>query len=504
MTNRIRMVRSVWLAVLLLVLEVCSFSGRAAAAPALSVSQASVTVETGRTAQLLIAADALPAGARLAVSGEPGIAWSLRPDGPARWILVIRAEPRLTNEATMTVQLIGPSGERFAAAQVKVTPKPLPAADAMVQASLLLDGGELVEGKDSRGYLAITNKSEQALAVRDIVPLASDEIGMTVGPGPTLVRPRATIVRPITIGVARGGGVPRTGQHLLALDLAITTSLSPDEAKLAGRTAGAGDWSAHLLVSKEIGLSVPGLSDLQGVLQIPTLLLLPGLLAIIAFNAFLEFARPRPAGENPLSRLAIIVSPGLWVAVIMISGAIGGLYALIAQRDILYGFGIRDLVWLWFVSLALGGLAGWWAYCREKKRQKAAAAPRFAPAIAPDAFLREMVSQGEPLKRRARLLSEQFLFDLGPGNAANELWACGAIGMRAASPPDPAVLAAMRSTDPDTTRVPVILDYAAKGILTLSWQPFIAGATRVAAPQIVSTDLFVGVLAQGDILQEVP
>ncbi|WP_160296782.1 hypothetical protein [Sphingomonas sp. ERG5] len=473
----------------------------AVANPTLSVSQPGVTVETGRLTSVLLSVDAMPAKAYLYVDGDPGIAWSLRPAAPSQWVLRVGPKATLTADATLTIQLLDAGNKPIAVTQVKVTPKALPAPDSVAALTLMLDGGGLVEGLKSRAYLVVTNKSEHAIALRRVDPVASDGIVVTIDAASPLIMPRETVVQPMTIEVERGR-VPRTGTHQLAVRATLTTDLTPAEARLARGSIGAPRWEARVVASKEVELTVPGLSELQGILQIPTLLLLPGLLAMIAFTALLDLAKPRPVGENPLSRLTIALSPGVWVIMIMVSAVIDAAYALLAGRDILFGFGLRDLATLWFASLIVGGLVGWRAYCVEIARQRAAAAPRFANGITPSVFLQQMAREGEPIRRRARLLGEQLLFDLGAVDAANQLWACGVIVMRPTATGGSQVLDAVRSAADDAARIVVVVGLVQQGKLTLEWRPFIVGAVRVAEPQIVSTDLFVDVLRDDTILQE--
>lgn len=477
------------------------FPVSASANPTLSVSQPSVTIETGRLTSVLLSVDTLPAKAYLYIDGDPGIAWSLRQAAPSQWVLRVGPTARLTADATLIIQLLGAGNKRIAVTQVKVTPKALPTPESVASLALMLDGGGLVEGLKSRAYLVVTNKSEHAIALRRVDPIASDGIVVTIDAASALIMPRETLVQPMTIEVERGR-VPRTGTHQLAVRATLTTDLSPTEARLARGSIGAPGWEARVVASKEVDLTVPGLSELQGILQIPTLLLLPGLLAIIAFTALLDLAKPRPAGENPLSRLTIALSPGVWVVMIMISAVIDAGYAFAAGRDILYGFGLRDVAALWFVSLIVGGLAGWCAYKMEIARQRAAAAPRFAKGITPSVFLQQMARDGEPLRRRARLLGEQLLFDLGAVDAPNQLWACGVIVMRPTAAGGSQVLDAVRSAVDDAARIVIVVGLVQQGKLSLEWRPFILGAVRVAQPQIVSTDLFVDVLRDDTILQE--
>lgn len=501
MTRRTIWAGSGWAVLMLLAASLWLMPALAAGASMLTVSQGSVTIETGRTAKLLLSTENAPAGGHIVVDAEPGISWSVDPKGAGEWVLSVSPDARLTSDGTLTVRLLSKTNQRLARTLVKVSPKALPAPDAVAQAALLLDGASVAEGTTSGGFLAITNKSERALAVRQIRSLGSNGISVKFDKPPSLILPRQTIVYPFTITVARGR-VPRTGTHQLVLEVSITSTLEQGEAQVAGKAAGAPGWDARILVSKEIELTVPGLSELQGALQIPSLLLLPGILAVIAFSAVLELAKPRPLGENPLSRLSIALSPGLWVLVIIISFVIGAAYVLMTGRNILYGFGIQDIVELWFASLVFGGLAGWRAYHVEKGRQRAAAAPRFAADLSPEEFLRQLSGQGEPLRRKARVEGEQLLFDLGPAAAARELWACGAIAMRAIGPRDDQMMAAIRDDANDALRMAAIVQYAAQGKLELRWAPFFAGGVRIAEPQIVSANLFKGHLRDDVIVQE--
>lgn len=477
------------------------FPVSAMASPKLSVSQPNVTVETGRLTSVLLSVDAMPAKAHLYVDGDPGIVWSLQQEAPARWVLRVGPQATLTADAMLTIQLLDAWKKPIAVTQVKVTPKALPAPDSVAALTLMLDGGGLVEGLKSRAFLIVTNKSEHAIALRRVDPVASDGIVVTIDAVSPLIMPRETMVQPMTIEVERGR-VPRAGTHQLAVRATLTTDLTPAEARFARKSIGEPGWEARVVASKEVQLTVPGLSELQGILQIPTLLLMPGLLAMIAFTALLDLAKPRPPGENPLSRLTIALSPGVWVVMIMVSTVIDVAYALLAGREILYGFGLRDVTVLWFVSLIVGGLAGWRAYCVETARQRAAAAPRFEKGITPLLFLQQMSREGESLRRRARLLGEQLLFDLGAVDATNQLWACGVIVMRPTATGGSQVLDAVRRAADDAARIVVVIGLVQQGKLALEWRPFILGAVRVAEPQIVSTDLFVDLLRDDTILQE--
>lgn len=472
-----------------------------AATPSFTVSRSAVIVETGGTTTLLLDATSVPRKAHVLVDADPGVGWSLRRTGPTQWLMRLGPKASITTDTVLTVQLVDAKGVRVAATNVTLTPKPLPSPDSVAQVALTLDGGGLAEGRSSRVYLTVTNKTEHAIALRRIQRLASTGLVVRVGAMPSPVMPRETKVLPLTIDVGRG--VPRAGTHLLGIAATLTTDLTPRELRVVGAAAGAPGWTAQILATKEVELTVPGISELQGVLQIPTLLLLPGLLAIIAFAAILDLAKPRPVGENPFGRLTIALSPGLWVVMITISAGVGFAYVLLTGRDILYGFGIRDVVWLWFASLILGSLVGCWAFCRERRRQLTAAAPRFTKTISPPTFLAQLVREGETLRRQARYDGEQALFDLGPGATADEVWACGAIAIRPAGAFEAQVFADIRDAANDALRVAAVERFLGAGKVTLEWRPFIFGGERIAEPQIVSPDLFKGLIREDDILREV-
>ncbi|MDB5577716.1 MAG: hypothetical protein JWR80_2892 [Bradyrhizobium sp.] len=474
------------------------------AAPAspseLTLSQSSVTIETGSSTSVLISVRDPSHGTHLRFDGDPGIKAAIKAQGAGHWLVSLSTDARLTSEGLLTIELRDRANKTVAITQLKVVAKARPLAETFVQAAILLDGDTLVEGPKLQGFLTITNRGEQALSIGQLRPVAPKEICLDLGPAPGLIMPRQTIVRPFTVSVLDDTASP-PGKHMIGVAIPVTSDLNADEARRATNAIGPRGWSGEVVATKDLTLTVPGVSALEGVLQIPSLLLLPGLLAVASFSAILNAAKPRVIGEDPLSRLAILLSPGLWIVMILISGAIGLLYVLISGRNILYAYALRDLVWLSFPAIVIGGLVGWGAYAREKRRQANAAAPRFAAGLSPIALLGQLTKEGTPWRLPAKLVDTSQLFALEPVAGGQQVWACGRIDWRFAGTHDNQVATKVRQAVV-AQDVKALADHQTNGEITLTFAAFHTNAASVTSPRLVSSDLFKGTMTEDALVQE--
>lgn len=131
-------------------------------------------------------------------------------------------------------------------------------------------------------------------------------------------------------------GRVRPGKQLLLFQV---------ELKLDGRPR-------DFMVTREVTVGVLGESQILNLLGVPSLLFLPGFLAVSSFLAFWRMRILRPAGAAtfPLEEK----SSAFWLLSITASMIISGV--LIWRRGDFFSFyGLLDLIELWSISIALGG-----------------------------------------------------------------------------------------------------------------------------------------------------
>lgn len=466
---------------------------------ALKASQESVTTEVGSPTTIAVVASGAPAGARLELIADRGVRATARKRGGGRWLLGVGAGADLAGDGLLTLELRDRSGRPLASTQVRVAARPKPAADALAQATLIFDREDLVEGNDLRGFLSVANRSEQTLAVGVARVVAAPGIDLEMGGLPGLVLPGRTLVVPIVARVS-GTAPSMPGKHVVGLVVPLSSDLTPAQAAAAGASAGRRGLHAEILTTRELDVSVPGVSAVTGVLQIPSLLLLPGLLAVASFFAIASRARPRPVGEDPLARLALVLSPALWIIMIMLSGGIAILYRLLSGRNVLYAYGLRDVVWLWFGSIIAGGIAGWIAAGAEKRRRARAAAPRFRADATPIDVLQQLVQEQRPWRMRSKQAGGAQLFDLGVSPEGDRVWACGLIVYRLVGQAGAAAVRdAVLRRDVGILRAQLVA-----GAVTLTFKPYQVSGERIAGPRLVSPDLFEGITQEDELVQEGP
>jgi hypothetical protein len=134
--------------------------------------------------------------------------------------------------------------------------------------------------------------------------------------------------------------------------------------------APAGEGGFHkrsVVVSKEVDVGVVGESDLLKLLGVPSFLFLPGCLAIWAAYILWKIKLFKPEMGFDLT----FPKPEFLVVSVTLSMLLGVLYWIIRGVNILRGYDFADLVLVWILSIAVGGLsysgyAGWKDYQRRR------------------------------------------------------------------------------------------------------------------------------------------
>ena len=350
-----------------------------------------------------------------------------------------------------------------------------PATDTVITAELSQDGETLYDGQPATIFVRVTNKSDAALLVTRITPFPGTVLLSTIptvkGGGWTIV-PHGMLVQAVTLKADTALPVA-SGMHLIGYVI--------DGKQLTG----AHPWSGQISVSKDVTTSVPGMTDIQKTLQLPSFLFLPGLLICVTFSLLWRL-RPQPAGETVKSAFALAADPKLWVLAITLSGFVVWFYPVItarfmpAQRSILYGYDLGDVARVWVGSIGIGAVAASLALLINWSVRTHKANRIFLAGEDPHTFLQR-------LKRMKRTVlypyvskaegQEQFrLYRLEANATATQLWAAPAIAIEVvagrANSVDMVNLAAVARAGNVAALLAHLDVHLEAGNLTLRWKSF--------------------------------
>ncbi len=215
-----------------------------------------------------------------------------------------------------------------------------------------------------RVYLLITNKSDFLLMIKKLtmnepgfielspekfmlIPTPTPKPGETPIPRPNEALPDGMLtILPhqagtITIDVKAKDTV-QPGKHLLVFEVAL-------EWGFVGQMR-----EGNLVASKEIDVEVLGESQLLTLLAIPSLLVLPGFLALVTWQLLSELNSkrhfPLKANSPQFGLIAITLSIIAFFAYPIITGLTG------VRRDFLVAYGLRDIVSIWLGSIVSAGV----------------------------------------------------------------------------------------------------------------------------------------------------
>jgi hypothetical protein len=204
-------------------------------------------------------------------------------------------------------------------------------------------------------YLTVTNEGAENLVVHKVTLLAPSDLQLCRLPGgpPPVTDSRFSAVIPDThVGAGR--------RAVVALPVATRATPRPGAVPLLVEvelvaTIGGAEQSDVLLASDQVEVRIPGLSDVLQLFGVPTLFLLPGLLILAAATA----ARSGWEWE----RVTAPASATFWAIAIPASIAVSSIYTVAAHgigssRDLFERFNLTDVLVVWLLSVAIGGLVG--------------------------------------------------------------------------------------------------------------------------------------------------
>jgi hypothetical protein len=260
-------------------------------------------------------------------------------DGDRPATIVIRAAFRNGHRGTPGIALTGLKlvGDRLATAEQ--------AAGVTLSSS-----AEMLSAREpGMVFVIVTNKTELPLEVRHI---RAD--GQFIEADTSL----------------RRGWIPAHGVGAFGIDLRPKTRVRPGKHTMVFDVALAwgsrtGNRTGNVVLAHEVDVGVFGEPAVLKVLSVPSFLLLPGFLMIVAFGLtwqFRNFLRRAKSADFPLKP----TSADFWVIAITLSGMMAFILAWCLRSDYFSTYGTKDLVIVWLLSVALGIVAGvvWfgWTY----------------------------------------------------------------------------------------------------------------------------------------------
>lgn len=489
-----------------------AWPGPASATITLVTNPRAIAIEPGTTERVEVIARASGSSAtdnlRLSVAPAAGVSHRVigmtRPAARATalvWIVEIAAAPDLRSDATLVFRLDQGRrpGARAASASLRVSPAAIAPGASQATAELVLGADTLLDRQTGIVHLKITNLSNAELAITKVRFYRPSFLRAGPVPaGPWRIAPRAILIQPIRLSIASDSEHPLlSGRHPIVAVITVR------------RTSPERPWQGDIAASQTLSLGIPGLNEMQGLVQVPSFLLLPGFLIVTCFLLVWRFRRPRAAGETGLAQFTIGWSPGLWVVAITLSGVAVAIYpwltrrALGARRDVLIGFDLSDVIRVWFWSMLAGALAAALARAMLAMWQWGRARYAFKGGEDPLAFLRRL--QRKRVSHKFKYVSvdsdERRLHALDLETPGDTVWAAPAIAWK---PSDgfksTEFVATIRTGTLDSLlgQIQAAID---TGALTLEWQ----AASELSKPaRVPRTRFATGLLDPTSIIREEP
>lgn len=237
--------------------------------------------------------------------------------------------------ATYATSRTGPAAAAVAASTLAITLQPPVAAAGALKATLLPSEGTVDELNPLDVRLQIESTARRAIDVDSVELLApayvqfvgKTQVHAALPPGGTLSIPLRLTAKTAVPGV-------------YALVVGFRARYHGTTVRASGAAQG------------KITVGIPGAGEAMQFLGIPSLLLLPGILAIIAFTTTFALLMRRTATDwkQPgLLLIAIVLSFFAALIYPVITGLILGM-----AHDYLHGYDLRDVIYLWIGSIGTG------------------------------------------------------------------------------------------------------------------------------------------------------
>jgi len=235
------------------------------------------------------------------------------------------------------------NAKRSAFTSLNVAVRPVAPTDQMATLEVETALTSLLEQRKGWIYLILTNKTSWPIEVLDVQTRGPEFVTMSPKLAvPTTLTGQNTVSIPIEISVE---DAVQPGSHILLFNVPFSQEQR-------------GKQQQYQLVQKHtVDVAVLGESEILKVFQIPSFLVLPGLLSVITLGLIWKvFSKSETKDQFPLK----FKSEEFWVVAITVSIFIAFIYPkftewiLKQRRDYLYAYGIKDVVWVWLIGICSG------------------------------------------------------------------------------------------------------------------------------------------------------
>ena len=266
---------------------------------------------------------------------------SLPAAGDLSWLVEVTATESLPSPAKLVIEfaytLRTGSTPTIAATVATITLAPPQSLVGSIKATLAPAEGSVDELKPFDLRLQIDNPTRRTIEIGPITTLAPPPSYIDLKPGQhtTTIAPGSSIGIPLQ--VTAKAAIPGTYALLVGFNVRF---LNPP-----------GAWEPMTSQGK-VTIGIPGITDALQFLGIPSLLLLPGVLMILTFLTVLPWLTQWPEidwKKPALLLLAVLLSFGAAYAYPTATQRWGGL-----ARDYLRGYELRDVIYVWVGSMAIG------------------------------------------------------------------------------------------------------------------------------------------------------
>jgi hypothetical protein len=370
-------------------------------------------------------------------------------NGPRPAALVIRADYRNGRQGIARIVL----------STVKLVANRLEAPEQAADVKLSSSTETLNEKQPGKVYVIVTNKLDLPIVVSHI-------------------RSRSPVFTAVDSSL--GGSIPPHGAQAFEINLRAKQRVQPGKYTVVFDVAlswpsTSGTRNGNVLLPRELDVGVFGESAILKMLSVPSFLLLPGFLMIVAFGLAWQFQRRlrgAKAAESPLKP----TSADFWVIAITLSG----LMAVVYPRDYLSAYGTRDLVEVWLVSVLLGAVASaaWFSWTYVWRTPSA--------TDSPVTVLRKLGRQGLGIERERVNVSggDRYLLQRLPEDD-EEVWAGATIKLTweaEASSKDRDRLYALRNAGKAGPLADFLKGAQARQVIRVDWKP--PDATPLRVPKV--------------------
>lgn len=229
-------------------------------------------------------------------------------------------------------------------ATIRISNRSLPDAEAIVAISVAGALDTLQQNHTGTVDLIVTNKSSAPISIVSAKPSGPSFITITETKEssklPRQIPPRQTRMLVFEV-TANDRVVPGKYLVVFTTDVHVSTGGGIDVTSVA---------------SREVNVGVFGESQILQALAVPSFLLLPGFLVLIAAKMLWDRRLLRTAVESTTFPW-VFPSPEFWVLAIMISGAVAFIYPLSGRPNYLEAYGPTDVAIVWVLAVGLGAAA---------------------------------------------------------------------------------------------------------------------------------------------------